>query len=287
METKSQFVIDADDASFEEVAIRGSLQQPVVVDFWAAWCGPCRTLGPLLESLADEFAGGFLLVKVDTEAAPKISQQLNVRSIPAVFGIRDQEIVAEFVGAQPEVAVREFLAKLIPSPADAQIRSGRTLAAQGLAAEAEQAFRAALELEPRHPIASHELGQLMFLRGDLAAASEIADAARLGTAMDPEIERLQTAIRIRQAGGDDLASVEAQAVATPDDPAARLKLAAALAAQDRHEDALSAYLEVVKAAPDFEDQAARRAMLELFDVLGSDHDITRTFRAQLARLLYR
>jgi putative thioredoxin len=287
MQTTSQFVIDADDASFEEVAIRGSMQQPVVVDFWAEWCGPCRTLGPLLESLADEFAGGFLLVKVDTESAPKISQQLNVRSIPAVFGIRDRQIVAEFVGAQPEVAVREFLAKLLPSPTEAQIQSARALAAQGLEAEAEQAFRAALELEPGHPIACHELGQLMFQRGDLAAASEFADAARPGTAMDPKIERLQTAIRIREAGGDDFASLEARAAASPDDPAARIELAAALAARDRHEDALGAYLQVVETAPEFDDQAARRAMLELFDVMGSDHDITRTFRAKLARLIFR
>lgn len=283
----SQFVVDADDATFEEVAIRGSMQQPVVVDFWAQWCGPCRTLGPLLESLANEFAGAFLLVKVDTESAPEISQQFKVRSIPAVVGIREGKIVAEFVGALPEASVREFLAKLLPSPADVQTKNARALAAEGLDAEAELAFRAALDLEPGHPIASLELGRLLFERGDLSAASEVADAARLGTEMDPEIERLQTAIRIREPGGGDLASVEAQVREKPDDPAARLKLGAALAAQNRHEDALSAYLLVVETAPDFDDQAARHAMLELFDVLGSDHDVTRDFRAKLARLLFR
>jgi putative thioredoxin len=214
MENPPTFVIDADDATFEEVAIRGSVRQPVVVDFWAQWCAPCRTLGPLLESLADEFAGAFLLVKVDTESAPRTAQQFNLRSIPAVLGIRDQEIVAEFVGAQPEAAVREFLAQLIPSPADEQTR-------------------------------------------------------------------------VRGTGDDDLPGVEAQVRATPNNLAARLRLGAALAAQVRHEDALSAYLEVVKIDPDFDNEAARRAMLELFEVLGSDHELTRTYRGQLARLLYR
>jgi putative thioredoxin len=284
---QSQFVIDADDTTFADIAIRGSMQQPVVVDFWAEWCGPCRALGPLLEALAEEFAGAFLLVKVDTEAAPQVSQQFNIRSIPAVVGIRDGEIIAEFVGAQPEAAVREFLAKLIPSPAEVQIGVARNLRAEGSTSEAEQAFRTALELEPGHPVASHDLGLMLFERGDLSAASELAESARLGTAMDPEIERLKTAIRVRDSGDGDLASLEAEIANAPDDPGTRIKLAAALAAQERHEEALSAYLEVVKRAPDYEDQAARRAMLDLFEVLGSDHDITRDFRAQLARLLYR
>lgn len=200
MPSDSQFVVDANDANFEEVAIRGSTQQPVVVDFWAEWCGPCRALGPLLESLAEEFAGAFLLVKVDTESAPEASQRFNVRSIPAVVGIADGKIVAEFVGAQPEASVREFLAKLIPPPAEDQ-------------------------------------------------PTDKTDA--------------------------------------PDGPAAQLQLGADLASRNQYEDALEVYLEVVKASPDFEDEAARRAMLELFDVLGSDHDVTRAFRAKLARLLYR
>lgn len=287
MENPPTLVIDADDTTFEEVAIRGSARQPVVVDFWAPWCAPCRTLGPLLESLADEFAGAFLLVKVDTESAPRTAQQFNLRSIPTVIGIRDQEVVAEFVGAQPEAAIREFLAKLIPSPADEQTRVAQTLAAQGREAEADQAFRGALELEAGHPAACLGLAQLLFARSDLSAAAALLDAVRPGTPLEREIERLQTTIRVRGTGDDDLAGVEAQVRAAPNNLAARLRLGAALAANVRHEDALCAYLEVVKIDPDFDNEAARRAMLELFEVLGSDHELTRTYRGQLARLLYR
>ncbi len=287
MPSPPTFVVDADDSTFEEVAIRGSSQRPVAVDFWAPWCAPCRTLGPLLESLANEFAGAFLLVKVDTESAPRTAQQFNVRSIPAVIGIREQEIVAEFVGAQPEAAVREFLAKLIPSAADEHTRTAQTLAEQGRDADAEQAYRAALELEARHPAASLGLAQLLFARGDLSAASEILDAVRPGSPVEREIERLQTAVRVRDAGDDDFAGLERHVRDTPGDLAARVKLAAAFAAHDRLEDALCAYLEVLKIDPDFDDQAARRGMLQLFELLGSDHDLTRTYRGQMARLLYR
>lgn len=287
MQSPPTFVIDADDSTFDEVAIRASSQQPVVVDFWAPWCAPCRTLGPLLESLASEFAGAFLLVKVDTESAPQTAQQFSVRSIPAVVGIRDREIVAEFVGAQPETAVRAFLNKLIPSAADEQTRTAQTLTEQGRNAEAEQAYRAALELEAGHPAASLGLAQLLFARDDLSDARETLDAVRPGSPVEQEIERLQTAVRVRDTGDDDLAGLEVQIRDSPGDLAARVKLAAALAADDRLEDALCAYLEVLKIDTDFDDQAARRGMLELFEVLGSDHDLTRSYRGQLARLLYR
>ncbi|MBW2725930.1 MAG: tetratricopeptide repeat protein [Deltaproteobacteria bacterium] len=288
MQSPPTFVIDADDSTFDEVAIRASSQQPVVVDFWAPWCAPCRTLGPLLESLASEFAGAFLLVKVDTESAPQTAQQFDVRSIPAVVGIRDQEIVAEFVGAQPETAVRAFLNKLIPSSAaDEQTRTAQTLTEQGRNPEAEQAYRAALELEAGHPAASLGLAQLLFARDDLSGAHEILDAVRPGSPVEREIERLQTAVRVRDTGDDALADLEIQVRETPGDLSARVKLAAALAADNRLEDALCAYLEVLKIDPDFDDQAARRGMLELFEILGSDHDLTRSYRGQLARLLYR
>lgn len=287
MTSHAPHVVEADDGNFDRLAIEASHERPVVVDFWAEWCGPCRQLGPLLERLAAEFAGAFTLVKVDTETARQTAQAWNIRSIPAVVGIREGRVVAEFVGAQPEGPVREFLAKLLPSPADEQHRAGLEAARAGDGEAAEAAFRAALELEAGHPEASLALGHLLLTREAFDDARAIADQAQRGTAFDGELDRLVSALDIRTRGGGDIDALRAQVDATPDDPAARLELARAHAASGQHRDALDHYLESVRLDATYDDAAARRGMLDLFEVLGSDHEITREFRARLARLLYR
>ena len=281
--SESQWVIDVGDADFEAAVIDRSHTTPVVVDFWAPWCGPCRALGPLLEKLAQEHAGAFLLAKVNVDEAPGIAQTFGIQSIPAVKGFRDGMLVAEFVGAQPEPTVRKLLEVVLPNAADRLVAD-----AAGQAPEAaEGTLRAALELEPRHPKALVSLARLVGGHGDVAEAVRLLDLVAPPSPLVAEAERLAAELRMRGDGAGDEAALRARIAADPGDIEARLALGRTMAARGRHEDALGELLAVVQRDPHFADDAARKAMIDLFAVLGSDHPLTERFRGELAKALFR
>jgi putative thioredoxin len=281
----NQPVIEASDQNFESVVIDRSRQTPVVVDFWAPWCGPCRALGPLLERLAEEHHGEFILAKVNVDESPGLSQALNIQSIPMVLGFRDGKVVAEFVGALPEAAVRQFLAKVLPSEADRLAIEGEQLRGDGKLVEAESTFHRALELDARCDRA------LLGLSGILADRNEHEEALKRLERIAPgplrqDADRLAAEIRIRQGGGGNEAGLRAKLAANPTDLEARLVLGQVLAAASKYEDALAEYLEIVRRDRSFSDGAARKAMLDIFDLLGPDSPITNHYRSELAKVLF-
>jgi putative thioredoxin len=154
-------MIDVTDATFEEEVLRRSLEQPVVVDLWAPWCGPCQTLGPIIERVVDATEGAVALVKVNVDENPVIAGSFQVQSIPAVFALRDGTVVDAFIGAQPEEAVAEFVAKLTPAPSEADL-----LVDEGVRAGTEEPLRKALGLEPDHEGAINALAAMLIARGD-------------------------------------------------------------------------------------------------------------------------
>ncbi|MCP3987239.1 MAG: tetratricopeptide repeat protein [bacterium] len=285
-------VFDVGDEGFVTDVLEASRQVPIVVDFWAPWCGPCKALGPLLERLARESGGAFRLAKVNVDEAPQVAAQLQARSIPLVMGFRDGRAVAEFVGAQPESAVRQFLAKLLPSEADQLATEGADLLTGGQPEAAEPRFRAALAAQDRHPRALLGLARVLADRGEAEAA--LAELDQL-TLADPDVEHeaehLAAEIRTQIHGpGDgiaDTAALQAKLDTNPDDLAVRLDLGRGLAAAHDYEPAFEALLEVIRRDPDFADQAARKTMLDLFELLGNEHDLTHHYRAALARTLFR
>ncbi|HLK12846.1 MAG TPA: tetratricopeptide repeat protein [Candidatus Binatia bacterium] len=281
------WVVDVDERDFEREVLLRSREVPVVVDFWAAWCGPCRVLGPVLERLAAEHAGAFVLAKVDVDRAPALAQAYAVRSIPAVKGFRAGGIVAELTGAQPETVVRRFLAAVLPTAADRLARAAEALAAGGDVAAAEAQLRAALAEEPRHAPALLGLARLLADRGALAEAQALLERVPPNASVAPEAERLAAELRTRLDGAGDEAALRARVVAEPGDLAARLALGRALAAKRQYETALTQLLEVVRRDVGFEDGAARKAMVDVFAVLGSDDPLVDRYRGELAKLLYR
>jgi putative thioredoxin len=284
----SSFCIDVGDADFERAVVAASFETPVVVDFWAPWCAPCRKLGPLLERLAGEHQGAFVLAKVNVDESPEHARRYGARSIPMVIGLREGEVVSEFVGAQPEPIVRTFLARVLPTPADQLAREGERLAAAGDAAAAEARFREALALQRGSDRAGLGLARLLAARGEITEALEGLGDLLLGGRHAAEVERFAAELRTRGEGvAADPQALRRRIAEAPGDLAARLALGRAHAARGEHREALEELLEVVRRDPAFAEQAARKAMLDLFEVLGPDHELTQSYRSQLARALFR
>ncbi len=279
------WVKDVTDATFAKDVVEGSHEVPIVVDFWAPWCGPCRTLGPLLERLAAEHAGAFVVAKINVDENPGVAGQFGIRSIPAVKAIRGGEIVDEFVGALPEASLREFLRRILPTRADRLAEQGLVHLAAGRDAEAERDFRDALELDPNHPISRLGLGKLLSKTDREAALAEL-DRVLAGTPERAEADRLAAKLRLGDGDAGALEALRAKVEGDPADLAARLALARELAAEESYELALQHLLEIVRRNRAFDDEVGRRSMLDLFNILGPRHALTEKYRSELARVLY-
>ncbi len=281
-------MIDASLASFERDVLEASREVPVVVDFWAPWCGPCRALGPMLEKLERESGGRWRLVKVNSDENPELSAQFGVRSIPFVVAFVDGKPASQFLGAQPEGAIKAFLERLVPDPSELELRQARAALAAGQPTLAEDHLRNAIALDPSSDAARLDMVAILVDRGELAAArtqwGQLSPKAAQASAHATTAARLEAAERAATLPA--AADLESRIAADPGDLAARLDLAEVRIAGREFGAALEQLLEIVKRDRAFGDDIGRRKMLAVFDLAAGDPELVSGFRRRLSATLY-
>ncbi len=274
------FMLDVNEANFEQEVLLRSHEVPVVVDFWAEWCGPCKVLGPILERLAIEGGGRFILAKINVDQNPGLAMRFGVQGIPAVKAFKQGKVEAEFVGSQPEPVVRRFIQRLVPSPAEQAAQAANSLLVTHHWKEAEEAFREALAEDERNAVAALGLMKSLLMQGrggealalleDFPPGSEWAIAEQLRPLAD-----LLAAVENNGPGYDE-----------QDPLAAELYQAGRLIVRDNLPAAMDGLLDILRQDKRYRDGLPRKILLAIFSILGDEDTLTRQYREELASVLF-
>ncbi len=275
-------------ANFHSEVLEASRTMPVLVDFWAPWCAPCRQLMPVLETLATEYAGRIRLAKVNTDEQPELAGQIGIRSLPTVVLFKESRPVDHFVGVVPEAQIRQMLDRHVGAPPPGHSSAAQSMRTEGDLMGARAALEEALAQKPDDIALTVDLADIMSLEGDLPGARSLLDKL---TAREPEnrlVKRLEALLAMRDATSQypDRSSLESQVSANPDDLHSRHALAAHQLLAGEHDAALSTWLEMMRSHRAFGDDLARRSLVGAFAIIGDSDPLVQQTRREMARLLF-
>jgi putative thioredoxin len=283
---------DSDTQHFMSDVIQASREQPVIVDFWAPWCGPCKQLGPILERVVKNAGGKVRLVKINIDENPELAQQLRIQSIPMVYAFKGGQPVDGFAGALPESQLKAFVERLAgplgPGPTEVGLDQAKQAAAAGQIEVAARIYERLLQGEPESPEALAGFARCQIAAGRLAAARETLERVPVAHKNHVEVDGARSALSLAEESGTlaDVGELNRRLAADENDHAARLDLATALFLRGQVDAAIEHLLAIVRKDREWQDQAARRQLIKFFDALDPQHPATVSGRRKLSTVLF-